>query len=146
MSRKIEDLCEKMQPLVRKAIEQMQNDHELKWLGVEGIYINETLRTMAVQMAYWSRGRMAIGDVKEMYRAAGLYNITDEEAMRPNTWTLHSKHLEGKAIDLVPMIHGKISWNPPVRVWERMGEIGKENGLIWGGYWKEKDYPHFEIM
>jgi len=27
-----------------------------------------------------------------------------------------------------------------------MGEIGKKYGLVWGGDWKEKDLPHFEMQ
>ena len=96
-------------------------------------------------MAYYSRGRMNIDDVKAMYKAAGLYNLSDSEAKTCNTWTLKSKHIEGKAIDLCPVINGKNAWNADESIWERMGKIGEENGLTWGGRWEQKDLPHFEI-
>lgn len=131
---------------VFKAIDIMKQSFELKSLGVEDICVVETKRTLATQMAYYSRGRMAVKDVKLMYNAAGLYNISNEEAKTPNTWTLESKHLEGKAVDLAPMRNGVIWWNAPHEVWKLMGEIGESTGLQWGGRWKEnKDTPHFQV-
>lgn len=127
------------------ALVDMLADKELKALGVSDIYISETRRDLAVQMAYYSRGRMAINDVKKMYAAAGLYAISDKEAQTPNTWTLASKHLDGKAIDLVPVINGRATWSAPQKVWDIMGKIGKENGLEWGGDWDTPDLPHFQI-
>jgi len=128
----------------RKAIEAMRADEKLKALGVDGIGISETLRDLTAQMAYYSRGRMPVQDVKAMYAAAGLWEIGDEDAAKPITWTLESKHLLGKAIDLVPLRHGVTWWAAPVQVWSRMGEIGEAHGLVWGGRWKNKDGPHFE--
>ena len=68
------------------------------------------------------------------------------------TWTLHSKHNQegpdGKpdshAFDCVPMSAGKACWFAP-EAYRRMGEIGESIGLKWGGRWKQKDCPHFEI-
>lgn len=145
MSKDIKDLVPEMQEKASSAILKMNQDTRLKYWGVECVAISETKRELATQMAYYSRGRMAIGDVQKMYAAAGLYAIGENEAKIPNTWTLRSKHIIGKAIDIVPVVNGKMSWNVPVKIWDRMGEIGKECGLNWGGDWKEKDYPHFEI-
>lgn len=147
MSNKIEDLVLEMQPKAKKAIALMQANKKLKDLGVTDFYINETKRSLAVQMAYYSRGRMAkTSDVKAMYAAAGLYTPTETECKTPNTWTLNSNHIAGRAIDIVPMTAGdKIWWNAPVEVWQLMGECGEAAGLKWGGRWTEKDYPHYEI-
>lgn len=145
MSRDLKDLDESIRGICKGAIEAMKNDATLKKLGVTGIFISETKRSLAVQMAYYSRGRMKdLSDVRKMYIAAGLYNPSDAECRTPNTWTLASKHIEGLAIDLVPMIDGVIAWNAPLAVWERMGAIGKDYGLAWGGDWEQKDYPHFQ--
>ena len=127
------------------ALEEMRNDAELKRMGVTGIAVSESLREVAVQMAYYSRSRMSIADVKAMYKAAGLYAIGDEEAKKPNTWTLDSKHIRGEAVDLVPTKAGQYWWKAPEAVWFRMGEIGEKHGLTWGGRWKNHDCPHFEI-
>lgn len=145
MSRELLDLDDAIQAKALKAIMAMKKDAELKTLGVEDIYINETRRALATQMAYYSRSRMAVADVKKMYKAAGLYAITDQEAKTANTWTLSSKHIEGKAIDLVPTKDGKLWWSAPEEVWERMGQIGESVGLSWGGRWETKDRPHFEV-
>lgn len=145
MSKDVKDLVPEMRDKVCDAVMKMNKDAQLKWLGVQCVAITETKRELAVQMAYYSRGRMAIGDVQKMYAAAGLYPISEKEAREFNTWTLNSKHIIGKAVDIVPVVKEKITWNVPSQVWERMGEIGKDCGLNWGGDWKQKDYPHFEI-
>lgn len=144
MSKFISDLHPSFQPKARKVIESLKRDEKLKNMGVENIAIVETKRELTVQMAYYSRGRMAAEDVKAMYKAAGLYDITSKEAMTAITWTLKSRHLEGLAIDLVPVKDGKCWWDAPEMVLERMGEIGEECGLVWGGRWKEKDFYHFQ--
>lgn len=135
-----------MRAKVYKTIAEMQDSKKLRELGVEEITVVETKRTLAVQMAYYSRGRMNAKDVKEMYRVAGLYALSTEEANTKNTWTLESKHIEGKAVDIAPMKNGVIWWNAPAEVWQTMGEIGESCGLKWGGRWKDcKDTPHFEV-
>jgi len=131
--------------LVRAALEEMRNDPKLKELGVTSIGVLETKRDVEVQMAYYSRGRMQVQDVKAMYKAAGLYQIRDDEARRMVTWTLDSKHLKGEAADIVPNKGGVPWWNAPDAVWKRMGELGTKAGLSWGGSWKNADNPHYEV-
>jgi peptidoglycan L-alanyl-D-glutamate endopeptidase CwlK len=75
---------------------------------------------------------------------AELYAIGRTKPGVPVTWTIKSRHIGGRAIDLT-LFSGK---NP---VWESKhydtaGEIGKQLGLVWGGDWKRtKDKPHFEL-
>lgn len=75
---------------------------------------------------------------------AALYAIGRTKPGAKVTWTMKSRHIGGRAIDLT-LFSGK---NP---VWEskhydRAGEIGRELGLVWGGDWKRtKDRPHFEL-
>lgn len=56
--------------------------------------------------------------------------------------TMKSKHLEGRAVDLVPVINGKPRWEwPPIyRVAEAMHKAADELGvaLIWGGVWDHR--------
>lgn len=131
---------------VMSALDAMKTDKELKGFGVTGVLVNEARRPVAFQMAYWTRGRLLADDVKAFFKAAGLWNITEAESAQTVTWTLESKHIVGKAVDLVPTKDGVTKWwTPPRRVWERMGEIGEAAGLQWGGRWKDKsDTPHFE--
>ena len=98
----------------------------LRRLASEGLTFKVTSgnRTKEEQAALYAQGRTAPGPRV--------------------TWTLKSRHIGGRAIDLT-LFSGK---NP---VWEskhydRAGEVGKELGLVWGGDWKRtKDKPHFEL-
>lgn len=73
-----------------------------------------------------------------------LYAIGRTKPGVPVTWTMKSRHIGGRAID-VTLFNGK---NP---VWESKhyesaGRIGEELGLVWGGRWKKNpDKPHFEL-
>lgn len=143
---KLEGLSPKFRARVEAALDRMRTDAELRAAGVQGIVVLEGLRALTTQMAYYTRGRMTPDDVRAMYQAAGLYRPTDDEAKRPVTWTLRSRHLDGKAVDLAPTRDGTtIWWSAPPAVWSRMGLIGQSFGLAWGGTWKGKeDTPHFE--
>ena len=64
--------------------------------------------------------------------------------------TLKSKHLEGKAIDVVAYVGGKVAWDWPL--YEKIAKAFKqaaaelEVGIKWGGDWATfKDGPHFEL-
>ena len=65
------------------------------------------------------------------------------------TKTLNSRHLTGHAVDLAPLIDGKVSWDWPL--YHRLAKIVKaaaaaENvPLQWGGDWRFKDGPHWEL-
>lgn len=68
------------------------------------------------------------------------------------SWTKHSKHLDGLAIDICPyetfQLHGpdKLQWNTADPAWDEIGRIGESLGLRWGGRWKQKDMGHFEFL
>ena len=143
--KKISDLELSVQPRFQEAWEKMNHNLKLKELGVESVAINETLRDLPTQMAYFVRGRMDVKYVKQFYAAAGLYEIGDVEARKVCTQTLRSNHMSGRAVDFVPVKDGKLWWNAPKEVWEIMGEVGEACGLKWGGRWKDfPDSPHFE--
>lgn len=68
------------------------------------------------------------------------------------SWTTHSKHLDGLAIDVCPWdefrLNGpdKLQWNTVHPVWHQIGRIGKGLGMRWGGDWTVKDMGHFEYV
>lgn len=70
---------------------------------------------------------------------------------RGTSWTLHSRHLTGDALDLCPyasyQLHGadKLQWDGTDPVWSQLGAIGESLGLVWGGRWKQQDLGHFEL-
>lgn len=64
--------------------------------------------------------------------------------------TLMSNHLTGRAIDLAPLVNGKVSWDMKdfVPMANAMKAAAKELNitLVWGGDWKTFiDGPHFEL-
>jgi hypothetical protein len=55
-----------------------------------------------------------------------------------------SKHQYGLAIDLVPVINSVPQWDN-AKLWRKVGAIGEQLGLRWGGRWKSLYDPgHFE--
>jgi hypothetical protein len=116
----------------------------------------ETLRTTAVQTAYYAQGREPLEAVNAKRTLAGLWLITAEENRKVITQTMKSVHLDGKALDVVPLtINGSIPWNITTQetadLWKRFGEIGQSVGLEWGGDWKPLDRwgigwdpPHYQ--
>ena len=145
MGKSIRELEISMQRRAQAAYDLMNQDEALKQMGAESVSISETKRDLLVQIAYFCKGRMDPQDVKKVYARVGLYDPSEDECKKKVTWTLNSKHIEGKAIDLVPVKDGKLWWNAPDEVWERMGTIGESCGLKWGGRWTERDLPHFEM-
>ena len=75
------------------------------------------------------------------------------------TWTLNSRHLTGHAVDIAPLINGKVPWNDP-KPWVELSKVvfecADELGVIlqWGGDWdldgewrdeSKFDGPHYQI-
>lgn len=119
------------------------------------VFVFETLREDDVQAAYCAQGRESLDQVNAKRQAAGLYlideaqnkmKITDEPPMGLKTVYLGRGHGNGTAADLVPLdSKGSLWWGAPLSTWEVIGKIGEELGLEWGGRWKSKDYPHFQL-
>lgn len=64
--------------------------------------------------------------------------------------TMNSRHITGHAVDLAPLVGGKIRWDWPLyhRIAPVVKECAKELGvkIVWGGDWKSfPDGPHFEL-
>jgi peptidoglycan L-alanyl-D-glutamate endopeptidase CwlK len=66
------------------------------------------------------------------------------------TTTLRSRHLTGHAVDIAPLINGKVSWSWPhyYPLAEAIKKAAAEVGVSieWGGDWKTfKDGPHWQL-
>jgi peptidoglycan L-alanyl-D-glutamate endopeptidase CwlK len=64
--------------------------------------------------------------------------------------TLHSRHLDGHAVDLAVKVDGQVRWDWPL--YQRLAEVMKAAAadagvpVTWGGDWKAfRDGPHFEL-
>lgn len=56
----------------------------------------------------------------------------------------HSKHQYGLAIDVVPLVDSVAQWDD-YRLWKKIGMVGEQLGLRWGGRWRNPYDPgHFE--
>ena len=63
-----------------------------------------------------------------------------------NAGALLSYHNHRLAFDVAPVEYLSLpDWNPNGALWAKIGAIGKSQGLEWGGDWKKKDLPHFQL-
>lgn len=108
-------------------------------------------RTLDQQMRIYGEGRTA-----QECRTAGVpesYALPGEKVV---TWTLHSNHIGGNAIDVCAMVNGALEWDDDgeLGLWPQIAaamhaaadEVGVP--LYWGGDWldKRKDRPHFSLV
>lgn len=82
----------------------------------------------------------------------GLRTLERQKELKKNgaTKTMNSRHLTGHAVDLAPMLGGKISWDWPL--YTRLSKIVKAAAaaekvpITWGGDWRTfRDGPHWEL-
>lgn len=92
------------------------------------VIITQGLRTIEEQNELYAQGRTRPGKI--VTNAKGGY----------------SYHNFGLAFDFALLNDdGSVSWNVNEK-WKRVGTLGKQLGLEWGGDWKDfKDYPHFQL-
>ena len=118
----------------------------------------ETLRSQAVQDAYYAQGRQSPQETNRLRRLAGLISFPIPDSDTANyaiiTNVKHSTHQDGIAADIVPVLeNGKIPWDYGAykELWATFGRLGMGAGLEWGGTWKEFlpcglgwDPPHYQ--
>lgn len=71
------------------------------------------------------------------------------------TWTLHSNHIGGNAIDVCPWADGHYEWDNDGKLglWPKIADAFKrasqqlDTPVYWGGDWTgKKDRPHFSLV
>ena len=111
----------------------------LELSGVEFMVV-EGLRTKQRQQQLYAQGRTSKGPIV--------------------TWTLNSKHIDGLAVDLAPVVNGNIDWNDSKKfdaIAKAMFMAAAEAKVLlrWGADWNqngrprekgEGDSPHFELV
>jgi peptidoglycan L-alanyl-D-glutamate endopeptidase CwlK len=126
-SRSLKDLCPELRVIAEEFKQQCLE------AGIE-ILIYCTYRSNAEQDAEYAKGRTAKGQkVTNARGGQSMHNCTDLQG-NPSS----------KAFDCVPMKNNICQWKDLVS-YETMGEIGEGLGLVWGGRWKQKDRPHFQL-
>lgn len=119
-SRSLDDLL----PAVKARVERF-----IAAAKAEGIdlLVTSTYRDNESQNALYAQGRTAPGKI-----------VTNAKAGE-------SFHNFRCAIDVVPIVAGKPRWDVKDEVWQKIGKLGKAQGLEWAGDWKRfKEYPHFQ--
>ena len=82
----------------------------------------------------------------------GLRTIERQKELfaRRATKTMKSRHLDGHAVDLAPILDGEVRWDWPL--YHQLAAIVKDAARLegvpieWGGDWKTfKDGPHWQL-
>ena len=124
MDRHSELRIEGLHPKIRTKVREFIKDAEKQGIVLR---ITSGFRTWEEQNKLFAQGRTAGG--KRVTNAKG-----------GQSW-----HNYGLALDIYPIISGKIVTNTASTLWKMIGEVGRWAGFEWGGDWaKFKDYPHFQ--
>ena len=95
------------------------------------VLVTSTYRDNESQNALFAQGRTAPGKIVTNARAG------------------QSFHNFRVAFDVVPLRNGKPVWGTTgedLKLWQRIGAIGKSCGLEWAGEWRTfKEFPHFQF-
>lgn len=118
--------------LAAKAREHRTRAHAM---GLDIVFVSGA-RTWSEQMDDYAKGRGMT--------AAG-WVVTDKDRIVTKALPDHDPHVRRAAYDLVPIVNEREAWTR-IDLFQELGRIGKELGLVWGGDWKNlHDYDHFEL-
>lgn len=123
---KVKELVEPMQGRVKHCLARVKDE-----LGYN-LRIVEAYRTPQKQEEYYTWGRTVVNP--NTGQLPGLPFGRTVTNSRANT----GMHGQRRAIDLVDR---KLGYNI---AWDKVGLIGKQCGLVWGGDWSLADNTHFE--
>lgn len=120
-------------------------------LGEKQYIVFEGRRTKQVQEAYYAQGRKSLIEVNRIRKAAGLYQLRSEKDNYEITWTLKSKHIDGLAMDILPVDGaGNPTWDLAHfrDFFLQIRDCGRNAGLECGADWKapQTDWPHYQIF
>jgi len=118
-------------------------------IGDDMYIVYEGRRKQAVQEAYYAQGRKPLGEVNALRNIAGLYSLRSEKDNYVITWTLKSKHIDGLAMDVVPVDGaGNPTWDLAHygKTFQEIRNCGAMSGLVCGADWSPNaDWPHYEM-
>lgn len=129
---------------------QMEEEIETVTLGHNEYYaisdlsiLHPTFRNKVVKLLYECKKQGIELKIVETYRTPERQNLLKSQGYSMLSGG-RSKHQHKIAVDVVPVVNGIMIWDD-LKLWKKIGKIGKKQGLIWGGDWKRfRDYPHFE--
>lgn len=125
-----------LHPQLAEAFSIIQNEFRARKLNVG---LHSGVRSHAEQQRLWMLGR-------EIINSDGKTELNPMGNIITNAQAFNSFHEFGLAGDIVPKNEvGQWTWNWSDENWEQLGSFGEKLGLVWGGRWKFKDLPHFQI-
>lgn len=108
-------------------------------------------RTPDQQARLYGQGRTA-----QQCSTAGIPSAYAQPDKPQVTWTLHSNHIGGNAIDVCPFVDGAFNWDNDgsLGLWPQIADAFKaaakmhDTTIYWGGDWgaSQKDRPHFSLV
>ena len=142
--RMLEELNAAARPVFENFLERLD-----KTLGDDRYFVFEGLRSVLVQEAYYAQGRKPLEEVNRLRNAAGLFLLRSERDNYEITWTLKSRHIDGFAMDVLPVNGaGNPTWDLAHfrEVFEAIRDCGFAAGLECGADWPapKTDWPHYE--
>jgi peptidoglycan L-alanyl-D-glutamate endopeptidase CwlK len=134
-SRKIEDLESILQTAWTKSF----NEWEETYPTLPKPFLTATYRSDEEQEILYMMNKNGKDD-------DGDGKIDEADEWRSNAKAGQSKHniFPSQALDIAfKNSQGKLDWSEPL--FKKFADIIKKHGVKWGGDWRKKDTPHFEI-
>lgn len=91
-------------------------------------YVGDRVRRIIARMESRGFDPMVFESLRSQERQAWLYGVgrTHSKHRRPVTWTLNSKHIVGKAADIVSR---RYYWNAPRAFWRALKQEANREGM-----------------
>ncbi len=111
------------------------------------VMVTQVLRSKEVQRKLYCAGRsdaelLEDGLSKVEIKAARSAGYAADE--KPVTGTVNSMHCKGRAMDVVVLNDGKVTWNTKHPAWAVYAAAAKAHGLVAGASFRMRDWPHVE--